>query len=179
MIALGWIGAEERILLVVLGIASFLGASSRIPVTASVFAIEALGGIHNVLPIVIATTVALLTVELAGMEDFTDTVIRAKIRSVSKGRSPTVITAPLTVAAGAFAVGKELRDILWPASCRIIAYEHKSTESGGIAVGDVITVRYETYHPEDTAAEFKALVGEQSTHVDGVMLPHPKIADEA
>jgi H+/Cl- antiporter ClcA len=74
MMALGWIGDEHYILMVVLGISAFLGSTSRIPVTACVFAIEALCGINNVLPIIVATTVALLVVESSGLEDFTDTL---------------------------------------------------------------------------------------------------------
>lgn len=178
MIALGWLPADYRVLGVVLGISAFLGATSRIPITAAVFAIEALGGIHNVLPIVIATTVALLTVEISGLEDFTDTVIRSKVRSFSKGKSPAVIEASFTVARDAFAVGKELRDILWPASSRIIAYEHADAAGGGgIAAGDVITVRYETYLPADTAAEFRALVGAQSEETERAMHPCPEETD--
>jgi hypothetical protein len=54
---------------------------------------ETLGGIHNVLPIIIATTTALLVVELSGLEDFTDTVIAAKIRSIKKGMNRSITDA--------------------------------------------------------------------------------------
>jgi hypothetical protein len=75
-------------------------------------------------------------------------------------------------------VGKELRDILWPASSRIIAYEHADASGGGgIAAGDVITVRYETYLPADTAAEFRALVGAQSEETERAMHPCPEETD--
>lgn len=173
MIALGWIGPDYYILIVVLGITSFLGATSRIPITACVFAIEALGGINNVLPIIIATTVALITVELSGLEDFTDTIIDSKISSISKGKTPTVIEVPLTVKQDSFAVGKELRDILWPNACVIVSFERASKNRGnvGIAEGDVISVHYKTYHPAATAEELKALVGEQSEQIERMMNP--------
>ncbi len=64
MIALEWLGAEHYVLIVVLGITAFLGATSRIPITACVFAIESLGGINNVISVIIATTVALLVVRV-------------------------------------------------------------------------------------------------------------------
>ncbi|MBO7170249.1 MAG: chloride channel protein, partial [Clostridia bacterium] len=173
MIALGWIGAEYYMLMIVLGIASFLGATSRIPLTACVFAVETLGGIHTVLPIVMATTVALLIVEATGLEDFTDTVINAKMRKLTKNKKPLTVEVPLTVALHSFAIDKELRDILWPNSCVVLSYSHAEwqPENVGIAAGDVITVRYVTYDPAATAKELKALVGEQSEEAMRLMLP--------
>ncbi len=164
MIALGWLESDHYILTVVLGITAFLGATSRIPITASVFAIEALAGINNVLPIIIAVTVSFIVVELSGVEDFTDTLIEAKLRSITKGKYPTVVVTSLTVKEGSLAVGKELRDVLWPSSCTVVSYEHASEDHdcAGIRPGDVITVRYKTYASEETTEELKALVGAQN-----------------
>jgi H+/Cl- antiporter ClcA len=180
MIALGWIGDEHYILMVVLGISAFLGSTSRIPVTACVFAIEALCGINNVLPIIVATTVALLVVESSGLEDFTDTVIEAKVRSINRGLRPIVVESALTVTEDAFVIGKELRDILWPSSCVVVSYKRAPENYGklGIAAGDVITVHYKTHHPDATAEEFETLVGEQSEHVKGIMTHHLHEANE-
>ncbi len=163
MLALGLIEAEHYILMVVLGISAFLGSTSRIPVTACVFAVEALGGINNVLPIIIATTVALLVVEMSGLEDFTDTVIEAKIRKITKNKKPTVVVVPLTVIENSFAVGKELRDILWPNSCVVVSFERAKENYGkaGIGAGDIITVRYKTYDTVATNEELEALIGTQ------------------
>ena len=173
MIALGWLEAEQYALMVVLGIAAFLGAASRIPLTACVFAVEALGGIHNVLPILIATTVSFLVVELYGLEDFTDTVIEANIRSISKGKTPTVIEVPLTVKENSFVAGKERRDILWPNACVVISYERAKENRGKpwVDVGDVITVHYKTRNPAAAAEELRALVGDQSEEICRMMVP--------
>ena len=176
LIALGIIEAEHYILIVILGIASFLGATSRIPITACVFAIEALGAVNNVLPVIITTTVALLISELSGPDDFTDTVIGSKIRSISKGKKPTVIVAPLTVKPNSFAAGKELHDVLWPNSCVILSLDHAQTarDKNTLEEGDTVTVRYETYDPSATLKEFNALVGEQATHIEVIMDPTRK-----
>ncbi len=173
MIALGWLAPEHYLLIVVLGITAFLGSTSRIPITASVFAIEALGGIYNALPLIIATVVALLTVEMSGLEDFTDTVIEAKMRSIRKGKKSTVIVVPLTVTSNSFVVGKQFRDILWPDSCVVVSFERARENYGqaGIGAGDIVTVRYKTYNTDATADEFKALVGEQSEEVYSIMNP--------
>lgn len=170
MIFLGWIGPEHYVLMVVLGITSFLSSTSRIPITACVFAVEALGGINNILPIIIAATVSMLIVEMSGLEDFTDTVIEAKVHAITQGKKPTVIEVPLTVQKKSFAVGKEARDILWPNECVVVSFEKADTQrASGFSVGDVITVRYKTYHPDITADEIKALVGEQSEETNLIM----------
>ncbi|MBO7150265.1 MAG: chloride channel protein, partial [Clostridia bacterium] len=173
LISMERVGAEHYTLIVTLGIVAFLGANSRVPITACVFAIEALGGMHNVFAIIAATTVATLAVEAFGLEDFTDTVINAKIRAISEGKEPRVIEAALTVKKGSFAAGKELRDILWPNDCVVVSFDrlehHK--EQAEIAAGDVLTVRYKTFNPAETAKEFEVLVGTQAENVKRIMVP--------
>ncbi|MBE6537985.1 MAG: hypothetical protein E7671_00780, partial [Ruminococcaceae bacterium] len=159
----GWISPELYPFMVALGITAFLGATSRIPITACVFAIEALGAVNNVLPVILATTVALLTVEASGLEDFTDTVIDAKVRSITKGKTPTVVETALVAKEGSFIIGKEPRDVLWPNACAVVSFERAegNRDKVGVAEGDVITVHYKTYDPEATAKEIETLVGEQ------------------
>ena len=159
--------------MVVLGIVAFLGATSHIPVTACVFAIEALGGFHNTLSVIIAVTVAFLIIDIFAMEDFTDTVIESKMRSAKKGKIKTIVDVSLTVSKNAFAIGREMRDILLPNACFIVsidrAPEHKGKHE--ILEGDVITVHYKTYTPEATAEELTVIMGEQSDEVQKIMNP--------
>lgn len=173
LIALDLVDPEHYTLIVTLGIVSFLGANSRIPITACVFAIEALGGMHNVFAVIAAITMAMLAVEAFGLEDFTDTVIKAKIRAISDGKEPHVIEGTLTVKEDSFAAGKELRDILWPNECVVVSFERldRHSEEAEIAVGDMLTVHYKTFHPAETAKEFEALVGEQSDETKRIMMP--------
>lgn len=172
-IALGVIGEEHYALLIAIGMASFLGASMRIPVTACVFSIEALGGFYNIIPMIAAVTTAFFTVELSGLSDFTSTVIKARSHSIHKGKMPHVIEVPLTVYKGAFVIDKEIRDILWPASCTMLSIERgpNKTNKLGIAEGDILTVHYTTYDPVETAKEFEVLVGDQSEEIDKIMRP--------
>jgi CIC family chloride channel protein len=173
MVSLGLIDSEHYILIVVLGIVAFLGATSHVPVTACVFALEALGGFNNVLAVIIAVTVSFLIVEIFGGEDFTDTVIESKLRSSKKGKTATIVDVPLTVGENAFAIGKQLRDILWPNDCTVVSIEHSSEHRGNheISQGDVITVHYKTYNPTVTAEELKILMGKQSNEIEKIMNP--------
>ena len=173
MISLGWLGSEHYILMVALGIVAFLGATSHVPVTACIFAIEALSGYNNVLPIIIAVTVSFLIVDLFGAEDFTDSVIESKMRSLRKGKTPTIVDVPLTVKENAFVIGKQLRDILWPNACVVVSIERAPEHRGKHEVleGDIITVHYKTYDTAMTAEEIKTLMGEQSAEVEKIMNP--------
>ena len=68
---------------------------------------------------------------------------------------------------------KELRDILWPNDCVVVSFDrlehHK--EQAEIAAGDVLTVRYKTFNPAETAKEFEVLVGTQAENVKRIMVP--------
>lgn len=164
IINLNLINSESYMLIVILGISSFLGATSRIPITACVFAIEALGGINNVLPIIVSTVVAYLIVEFSGLEDFTDSVINAKIRSINKGKEPESKILSLTVKPDSFAIGKKISEILWPVSCSVISFNRsrKSADNSFIEVGDVITICYQINDSTAINDELTILVGEQS-----------------
>ena len=141
--------------------------------TACIFALEALGGFANVLPIIVAVTVGFLVVETSGLGDFTGTVIKTKEKAVHQNKQPHVIEVPLTVREGSFVIDKELSCILWPASCILLSIQKGPNQNGklGIAVGDVLTVRYTTYDPLATADEFEVLVGDQSEEIDKIMRP--------
>ena len=172
-IALNVISEEYYALLVVVGIVSFLGASMRIPVTACLFAFEALGGFNNILLLTAAVAAAFIMVEVSGLSDFTSTVIKARAHEIHKGKMPHVIEVPLTVRKGSFVIDKDIRDVLWPASCTLLSIERgpNKTNKIGIAEGDILTVHYTTYDPAETANEFEVLVGDQGEEIDKIMRP--------
>ena len=172
-VAMNVIDEKYYALLIVLGMTAFLGATSKIPITACVFAIEALGGIHNILGVIIAATASFIVVEISGLNDFTDTVVETKAHSAHKGKQPHVIEVPLTVKENSFVIGKELQDVLWPVSCVVLSIEKSDRDNSktGILQGDVLTVHYKTYDPVATAEEFEVLVGDQSEDIDRIMRP--------
>lgn len=151
--------------MVVIGVASFLGAASRTPLMALAFAGEALGGLPNLLPIAIGVTVAYLVVETLGIPAFTDTVIESKAEAAHAGKTPQIVDLHLTVAPDSFVVGKEIRDILWPPTCTVLSV-HRNPDAPhdepGIGGGDRLHVHYQTYDAEATLTTLEALVGEQA-----------------
>ena len=152
---------------------AFLGAASKVPITACLFAIEALCGISNILPIMIAVTTGFLVIEASRMDDFSATVIHTIKKIATAGKKLYTIDAPLTVHKGVFIVGKEPRDVLWPQNCVVVSTEKIDPHSklAGFNPGDVLHVHYTTYDPIVTADELEALVGDQSEDIDKIMRP--------
>lgn len=172
-IMLGIISEQHYALLVVVGMVAFLGGSMRIPLTACIFAFEALGGFYNILPLTAAVTAAFILVEVSGLSDFTSTVIKARSSAIHQGKKAHVIEVPLTVYKDSFVIDKDIRDILWPASCTMLSIERgpNKTNKLGISEGDILTVHYTTYDPVATANEFEVLVGNQPDEIDRIMRP--------
>jgi hypothetical protein len=164
MIAVGALPEEYLIVTVVIGMSSYIAASSRIPLTALAFSIEVLSGINNLLPIALGVAVSYAVIEAVGIHDFIDAVIEKKIDAFNKGREMLEMDVELIVKEGSFVVGREVRDILWPPSCVIVSILHDPVVQGntGISVGDLIRVHYRTTHPHYIARKLEELVGEQT-----------------
>ncbi len=165
MIAVGVLPENYYGVLVAVGMASFLGASARTPIMAITFAAEALCGVSNLLPAAAGVTLSFLVIETVGLTSFTDTVIEGKVEAGRHGKPSLLVDAELTVAKGAFVVGKEIRDILWPPACVILSVHKSETSESGSAMGagDVLKVHYRTFEPQETRRELEALVGEQGS----------------
>ena len=165
--ALGIIGAEQYGVIVVIGMASFLAAASRTPITAVVFAAEALCGFAHILPVAIGVATSYVVIEIVGIEAFNDTVIETKIEKAHKGKEPIIFDVYLSVKPNSFVVEKEIRDVLWPPTCVVLGVEKndKAKSSVGISEGDVLHVHYQSYSPHETFEELERLVGIQSDDV--------------
>lgn len=174
--ALGLVGGDEYVILVAVGMASFLSAASRTPITALSFSAEVLCGVDNLLPVGIAVAVSYIIIETAGVPSLADTVIEAKTEAAHEGKSATVVDAYMKVARGASAVGKEIRDILWPPTCVVLSVEKATAEgTSGIGAGDLLHLHYRTYDPDDTLRSLEYILGEQ----DGEIRTRARAAEES
>ncbi len=166
MLSLSLISLEQYPVIVIIGIAAFLAASSRTPIMAVLFALEALGGAENILPIALGVTLAYIIVSSVGSESFTDSVVENKVAAYREGRRSVLIDTSCTVKSGAFAVGKEIRDILWPPTCVVTSVRKNpdgDAHSSEIGEGDILHLHYTSYNPELTAEKLEALLGRQAT----------------
>jgi hypothetical protein len=77
----------------------------------------------------------------------------------------------MTVQPGAFAIGMEIRDILWPPTCTLLSVDRKEHVSGGhgagcILEGDVLHLHYLTYDPDESLELLTRIIGEQERDLD-------------
>ena len=173
MIGIGALPEEYYTVLVVVGMTAFLGSSVRTPITAIIFALEVMSGLQNVAFIALGVAVAYITVEVLRVESINDIVIGYKLSEENRGKTMRVVDTYVTVQKGAFAVGKETRDVFWPQSCVVLSVKkstdpHSRRESGGIHVGDILHVHYLTSDTAQTHKELCAIVGDQDFDDTGI-----------
>ena len=165
LVALGFLDSRYYVIFIVVGMASFLSSSSRIPLTALAFSAEALCGATNILPVVVGVATSYFVAEIIGGLSFTDTVIEAKAAKDHMGKSPVVVDSHMRVQPGAFAIGMEIRDILWPPTCAILsihrAEEHLTHHTEALFEGDLIHLHYQTYDTAETLKLLTRILGEQ------------------
>nr|MBQ5811738.1 chloride channel protein [Clostridia bacterium] len=155
--------------LVMLGITAAVSGMMKMPLTASVFAIEALSLSGHILSVLITTTLAFLVVDIFGSNSITESVLENRIHSMHKRKKPQVYEAFVTVCDGTFAVGKQARDVLWPSNMIILSVKHSdekranATELGEkiLFADDVLHIRLSTYNINETYRELSSLIGEQ------------------
>ena len=154
--------------ILVLGITASIAGSMKMPLTAIIFAIEALSLDHNIVPVIIAALVAFLVTELFGMDSINDVVLEMRLNQSNKEKSEKTIETFVTVRENTFAVGKQIRDIFWPSNLFVLSLKHRDSasevdEHGGkeLKEGDVLHVRYSTQDEEQTRQELYSIVGEQ------------------
>ncbi len=155
---------EYQAVMVVIGMASFLAASSRTPITALSFSAEALCGFSGILPVMVGVTISFLVIETAGVTAFNETVIESHVEAEHRGKTAQVVDTHLTVQPGSFVIGKEIRDILWPPACVILSVKRAPDHIPGADAmdsGDILHVRYQTYDPPMTAKCMEDLLGAQ------------------
>lgn len=157
-------------IILALGITACIASLMKMPICAIVFAVEALGFHENILYAIITSCVAYLITELFDAKSINDTVVEEKVEDYNTGRRRKVIDTYVTVEKNSFAVGKQIRDIFWPANLFVLSVKHDETKGaeidwhGGkvIHVGDVLHVRYSTYDDAETREELMAIIGTQN-----------------
>lgn len=162
VISLGLLPEEYYIVCVITGISAFLAACSKTPLMALAFCIEALSGTTNLIPVAVGVTVAYLAVETLGIHDFTDIVIDSKLRKAYKDKQKETVDITMTVKDGSFAEGKQIRDILWPPKCTVLAVHKKPSRHHhshtGISAGDELELHFETYDREETFEILRSII---------------------
>ncbi len=166
------LGQEYYSVLLVFGITACFAGMMKMPLTAIFFSWEALSCDGNILYVIVVSAVAYIITELFEVKSINDIVVDTRVEEQNEGKTFKVIDTFVTVKKDAFAIGKQIRDIFWPANLFVLSLKHPETRKaevdrhGGkeIEEGDVLHVRYSTYDESRTRAELISIVGEQSYH---------------
>ncbi|MBR7110258.1 MAG: chloride channel protein [Clostridia bacterium] len=171
LVALGLIevfslGDSYYTIALVLGITACISGMMKMPITAITFALETLTFGQNVLAVITVSAVAYLITELFSAKSINDSVLEAKLEKSAQKQK--VIDMAVSVKPKSFAVGKQIRDILWPSNTFILSVE-RAEEKAQMDVhgartlnsGDVLHVRFSTTAEELTKQELYSIVGEQ------------------
>ncbi len=155
-------------IIVVIGITACISSMMKTPLTAIVFAIEALSCYENILFVIVASIIAYMITEIFRAKSINDTIIERRAHEINGTKEPHVIEASVTIKDGAFAIGKQIRDIFWPANLKVISVHREQDTSeidkyaeNTLHKGDTLHVRYFTTDTEATKEELYAIVGEQ------------------
>ena len=168
------LSTEYSTAILVLGITACISGMMKMPLTAIMFSIEALSCYQNIPHVIAAVTVSFTITELFGAKSVGDHVLEHRIESLNEGKTAKVIDTFVTVQKDAFAIGKQVRDIFWPANLFVLSVKHDQKHGaqvdghGGkeLREGDVLHVRYSTYDEPISKAELIAIVGEQEYSED-------------
>lgn len=156
-------------IILILGLVACLSGFMKSPLTAIVFAIEALSCYENIISVIMVSLIAYFVTEVFSTKSINDTAMEARVEELNHGKTSKVIDRHLVVRAGSFANGKQIRDIFWPANLFVLSIK-KSTEKseevdehGGKALrtGDILHVQYSTVNEEETEQELEHILGKQ------------------
>lgn len=157
-------------LIVALGITACIAGMLKAPITAIIFSIEALSCYTNILPVIVVSTVSFIITEIFSAKSITDCVLEDRVEKLNNGKISRIIDTFVVVKENSFAIGKQVRDILWPSNLFVLSVQHKAevdahVDANGessILEGDILHIRYCTYDEAATKTELMAIVGEQN-----------------
>ena len=115
-------GSYHTVILV-LGITACIAGMMKMPLTAIVFAVEALSCYDNVIYVIVAAGVAFLITEIFGAESINDRVLENLVHEINAGKTPEIIDRYVPVKRGAFAIGMQVRDIFWPTGLFVLSHK--------------------------------------------------------
>ena len=153
---------------IIIGMGALLSSSMRSPIAAFVFVLEASGSLNNVVFVGIAVTVAFLIGEASKTDSLYDTMLLRMLEKQTAGLTPVILDFEIEIKDNSFAVGKTVRDILWPANCIV----KKMTRAGQakefgkmsrdgerkIREGDILNIQVQTFDRRQTEREILEII---------------------
>lgn len=167
-ISLG-VNEEYYTLIVALGITACISGMMKTPLTAIFFAVEALSCYNNIVYVIIVSAIAFIITEICSAKSINDRVIETRVEEMHGKREAKIVEATVIIQKDTFAIGKQIRDIFWPAGLTVLSVsrdklrENEADMYGGKSLldGDILNIRYITNDEEQTLTELYEIVGKQ------------------
>ncbi len=166
-----FLGMPEELFVTVLllGMCAFIGGTLRAPFTAAVLFLELTGQFTDLFFVALVIFLVSFLTELQNQMPFYDTALEEMEHAQNRDKEAHIGCFELKISPDSFAVGKAVRDILWPASCVVISITRdknavEDMDHDGekrLYPGDTIVVRAK-YHDENYLKE--TLYGLTGTH---------------
>lgn len=155
--------------IVMLGVTTAIAGMMKMPVTAVVFAVEALSASENILAVIITAAIAYAVTEIFYVDSINEHVLEDRIHELHKGKHAEAYDARLVLQEGSFAIGKQVRDLLFPNGLVVLSFKREKKKNAEVDAygekvlrpGDELHVRYSTYDHTETLREIEAIVGKQ------------------
>lgn len=158
---------------VMLSMSAFMGAATRAPLTALVFMVECTWNFSNLFYVGITVFVSYLICELVKVEPLYDVLLERMLEQQNHGKTHQIVELKYVVKETAFAVGKSIRDVLWPANTKVTHVEAsdnvKRMDDDGekkIHVGDTLTLITQTFDLAATCHELDDILGKQEENAE-------------
>jgi H+/Cl- antiporter ClcA len=156
-------------IILVLGMVATLSGFMKSPLTAIIFSIEALSCHENIISVIMVSLIAYFVTELFEAKSINDSSMETRVEEQNSGKAPLVKDRTVIVQPGSFAIGKQIRDIFWPANLFVLSVKKAKNENeevdehGGkeLNIGDTLHVQYSTFDEKTTIYELEGIVGEQ------------------
>lgn len=158
---------------VMLCMCAFMGASTRAPLTAMIFMLECTWQFSNMLYVAITVFIAYTICELLRVKPLYDVIMERMVEKQNHGKQHRILDLYYRVMPDCFAVGKSVRDILWPANTLVkqvlpVAEKMCRMDDDGekhINEGDILHIQVQTFDEEHTLYELADILGKQSHDV--------------
>ncbi len=149
-------------LMIVLGIVCCISAMMKMPLTAVVFAVEAMGCFDNIVYIILAVTISYSLTEIFTVKSINDVVVEKREEQVRENGIMKTFYKNVTVKENSFADGRDISDILWPYGMLVLSVDKEEAHGGSeLNSGDVIEIRCITNNEALMNEEIEAIFGEQ------------------
>ncbi len=148
---------------------AFLGAVLKAPITAVVLIVELTGGAASFLESFLAIIAAYLIAELCHTKPIYDAMLENIIKTRREGKEVKTVKIEVVVKEGSYAVGKILRDILFPFVVTTVVHKNASDGDSNpelysrgeriIRAGDIIEVEARTAYEDRLRSELSSIFG--------------------